>query len=69
MSFQDMAFTCYAMHTQAIEDIIEDLVNSIDPNDYNIQQKIFQKHGVNMSSLTMQEIQYIEREVSKKWVS
>lgn len=66
---QSFAYTCYVMHTQAIEDVINELARRPDANDVQVQRQIFTAYGINMDALTPQEIRYIESEVSKRWVS
>lgn len=66
MLFEDMAFTCYVMRQQQIEDIIDDLVLEDDPYDETCQAYICGKHGVSFSTLTSYEKRYIEDEISKR---
>lgn len=65
---QNFAYTCYAMHTQAIEDVINELAREPNPNNAERQRAICAAYGINLDALTSQEIQYMEREVAKRWV-
>lgn len=62
----DTAFTCYAIHQQTIDDIVEELARAADPNDEATQHEIFEMLNVDMDLLTDYEIAYIERKVSKR---
>ena len=66
-SVNNLAFSAYAKHTQEIEDFIELLANSGDPNDGEVQLVVAQYVGLDHTSLTTDEIEYIEREVSKRY--
>ena len=57
----------YTYHQQKIEDFINALAASPDPNDYSAQREIAWSVGVRMDDLTDAEIDYIEREVAKRW--
>lgn len=61
----DFAFTMYAAHTQQIEDFIDALAATSDPNDYSNQCAVAECVGLNLNSLTSDEIKYIESEVSR----
>lgn len=60
------AFSAYAYHQQQIEDFIEVLAASDDPNDSYEQYAAARCIGLNPNSLTSDEIEYIEREVAKR---
>ena len=62
----DFLFTCYAMNTQAIEDVINALARCEDPNDADMQRRIFESYNLCMDVLTSDEINYIEKEVAKR---
>lgn len=62
----DFLFTCYAMKTQAVEDVINALARCEDPNDADTQRRIFATHDLCLDVLTPAEIDYIEREVAKR---
>lgn len=61
------AFSAYAYHQQTIEDFINALANTHNPNDYEIQRHIAHQLSMNLDDLTDDEIEYIEREVAKRW--
>lgn len=63
----NVAFSAYAHHQQQIEDFIAVLANQDDPNDGDIQMQASQYVGLNPNSLTSDEIEYIEREVAKRY--
>lgn len=65
--FQDLAFTCYAMHKQSIEDFITALSRAEDPNDTATQNLLARQCNLNFNLLTLQEKEYIERQVSSLW--
>lgn len=62
----NLLYTAYAAETQAIEDIINELARCSDPNDFQVQQAIYDAHGVNIDYLTDREIHYIENEIVKR---
>ena len=66
-SMEQLAFNAYASRQQQIEDFINALAATKDPNDYNNQWAAALCTNLNMSSLTADEIDYIEREVAKRW--
>ncbi len=61
------AFSAYAYHEQQIEDFIEALAASPDPNDGAAQVRIAASIGISPNSLTSDELRYIEREVEKRY--
>ena len=61
------AFSAYAYHQQGIEDFINALAATEDPNDYGVQREIARSLSINMDDFTDAEIEYIEREVAKRW--
>lgn len=67
-----LAFNAYAMRKTGLEEIINSLVESDDPNDIENQAIAFGKgHDYNifgMEDLTSDEIDYIQTEVAKRWV-
>lgn len=67
MNLFDPAFACYAMHKDAIEAFIYRLARETDPNDTDTQREIADEVGLNWQLLTPDEIEYIEKEVSRKW--
>jgi hypothetical protein len=64
---EHLAFNAYAYHQQGIEDFINYLVSAGDPNDFYAQRAAAQAAHLDMNSLTSDEIEYIEREVAKRW--
>ena len=67
MNLFDPAFACYAMHKDAIEAFIYRLAREADPNNTDTQREIADEVGLNWQLLTPDEIEYIEKEVSRKW--
>ena len=67
MNLFDPAFACYAMHKDAIEAFIYRLACEADPNDTDTQREIADEVGLNWQLLTPDEIEYIEKEVSRRW--
>lgn len=65
----EAAFHAYAYHQQSIEDFIKALAVSDDPNDMENQFNAALVANLNLSSLTYQEREYIEKEVAKRWQS
>lgn len=66
-SINNLAFSAYAYHQQQIEDFINALAATSDPNDYSNQCAAAQCAGLDPNSLTSDEIKYIEREVAKRY--
>lgn len=60
------AFNAYAIRQQQIEDFINMLATAKNPNDYDSQWAAALCANLNMSSLSDDEINYIEREVSRR---
>ena len=60
-------FNCYACHTQTIENFIDRLAATDDPNDYPTQVICASSVGLCLNSLTLSERDYIEKEVAKRW--
>jgi len=67
MFLHDPAFACYAIHKDAIEAFIYRLARASEPNDTDTQREIADEVGLNWQMLTPDEIEYIEREVSRRW--
>lgn len=63
----NVAFSAYAYHQQEIEDFIDALAATSDPNDYSNQCAAAQYSGLDVNSLTSDEIDYIEREVAERY--
>lgn len=66
-SMEHLAFNAYACHQQEIENFINHLAESDDPNDFYVQRAAAQTAHLDMNSLTSSEIEYIEREVAERW--
>ena len=66
-SIINLAFSAYAFHQQQIEDFINALAATSDPNDYSNQCAAAQCAGLDPNTLTSDEIEYIEREVAKRY--
>ena len=66
-SINNLAFSAYAFHQQQIEDFINALAATSDPNDYSNQCAAAQCAGLDPNTLTSDEIEYIEREVAKRY--
>ena len=65
------AFNLYAMTTERnmkIESFIDCLVNSDDPNNWGNQWIASKSSGISFDSMTSQEREYIEQEVSHRWL-
>ena len=62
----NVAFSAYACHQQEIEDFIDVLAASDDPNDSYEQYAAARCIGLDPNSLASDEIEYIEREVAKR---
>lgn len=63
---ENVAFSAYAFHQQNIEDFINELAASPDPNDPDIQAAVANSVNLSFNSLTSYDIEYIEREVNKR---
>ena len=61
------AFNAYAYSQQRIENFINALAAADDPNDISAQADAALAANLNISSLTRDEREYIEREVAKRW--
>lgn len=66
-SMERLAFNAYAYRQQQIEDFINALAATSDPNDYSNQCAAAQCAGLDPNTLTSDEIEYIEREVAKRY--
>ncbi len=63
---ENVAFSSFAFHQQEVEDFIEVLAASDDPNDLGEQVAAARLVGLNLDSLTQYEIDYIQKEVAKR---
>ena len=66
-SMENLAFNAYAYHQQKIEDFINTLAAFDNPNESANQYAAAQMVELNINSLTSDEIDYIEREVTKRY--
>ena len=66
-SINNLAFSAYAFHQQQIEDFIDALAATSDPNDYSNQCAAAQCAGLDLDTLTPDEIEYIEKETAKRY--
>ena len=57
----------YYYHRQKMEDFIKKLAASANPNELATQHRIAHEVGINLKHLTSSDIDYIEREVVKRW--
>ena len=64
---EHLAFNAYAYSQQRIENFINALAAADDPNDISAQADAALAANLNISSLTRDEREYIEREVAKRW--
>lgn len=64
---QDFLFMIYACEEQKKEDFINALAREPDPNDEVVQHEIASSIGLDIDMLSQSEIDYIEREVAKRW--
>ena len=65
-SINNKAFSAYAMRQQKIEDLIEALAAADNPNDYATQFSIYKALDFDSDTLTTDEVDYIEREASRR---
>jgi hypothetical protein len=63
------AFNAYAYHQNWVDQYIELLAAADDPNDSAEQLALLHQVGRNPSDLSQCDIDYIEREVAKRWQS
>ena len=66
MYLHDPAFACYAMHKDAIEAFINQLIFTDDPNDTDTQRELAYGVGLDWQMLTDDEIEYIEKETTRR---
>ena len=60
------AFNAYAYHQQKVEDFINALAATDNPNDYWNQRYACRQSGASISDFSDEDIDYIEREVAKR---
>ena len=64
---ETLAFNAFASRESRIENVIEELAQAADPNDEATQTEIFERAGfTSYDGLFPYEVEYIEREVSKR---
>ena len=66
-SINNLAFSAYAYHQSAIDDYVGLLAAADDPNDSYTQTSLLYQVGLSPDALTSDDIEYIEREVSKRY--
>ena len=59
----------YYHHCQKIEDFINKLAATPNPNELATQHRVAREVGINLKHLTSYDINYIEKEVAKRWGS
>lgn len=64
---KDFLFMVYACEEQKKEDFINALAQEEDPNDPMVQDAIAYRLGIDTNLWTKWDIEYIEREVAKRW--
>ena len=64
---KDFLFMIYACEEQKKEDFINALAQEEDPNDPMVQDAIAYRLGINTDLWTKWDLEYIEREVAKRW--
>lgn len=57
----------YYHHRQKMEDFINALAAEPNPNVLARQQELARAAGLNLNNLTSYDINYIEKEVAKRW--
>lgn len=60
------AFSAYAYHQSAIDDYVNLLAAADDPNDPYTQTSLLYQVGLTPDTLTSEDMNYIEREVSER---
>ena len=60
------AFNAYAYHQTCIDDYVDRLAAADDPNDSATQTNLLYAVGLSPDALTSDDIEYIEREVSRR---
>ena len=64
--FQDLGLLWFAQHTETIEEFIDLLVQSDDPNNIATQYELAEQVGLDMDILSLADIGYIQNEVNRK---
>lgn len=64
---EDFLFMVFACEEQKKEDFINALANEPDPNDPMVQDAIAYQLGIDTNLWTKWDIEYIQREVEKRW--
>ena len=60
------AFNAYAYHQTCIDNYVDRLAEADDPNDSTTQVNLLYAVGLSPDALTSDDIEYIEREVSRR---
>jgi hypothetical protein len=60
------AFNAYAYHQTRVDDYVDRLAAANDPNDGATQANLLYAAGLSPDALTSDDIEYIEREVSRR---
>lgn len=63
---EDRAFSCYTMRQQQIDEVVNLLAATEDPNDFETQCRIYDEVGIDSDTFTENEIQFIIREVARR---
>lgn len=67
-SINNTAFSAYAFHSQQIEDLINMLAAAADPNDEGTQLAACRQVGLSLDDCTTDEIDYVEKEIARRWI-
>lgn len=65
-SMNSTAFNAYAYHQTCIDNYVDKLAAADDPNDSLTQTNLLYAVGLSPDALTSDDIEYIEREVSRR---
>ena len=68
-SIENLAFSAYAEQQEKIEEFIAYLVHSHDPNDDDVQYAAEIFSHIRIEELADDEIDYIKREVERRWLN
>lgn len=64
---ENVAFSTFAFKRQMIEDFIKYLASMPDPNNGNYRHQAEILSGLSLDDCSEKEIEYIEREVARRW--
>lgn len=65
---ETLAFNMYAERQCRIEQAIDILARTSDPNSYIAQNAAFQQAGLSINELSISERNYMEKEIAKRWI-